>query len=154
MAWRVRLPTRTDLPPSRRVRDTPHVLGGGQAQNQSATSAFVIPAWAIQTIFLILSGALPLLSLVSNVAGRYRVYRKLWSFPRCLGLWDYPPYWQRKEATGHSTQHTAHSTQQITTGHYSMVHQASMSLSCHFPPHILFSSYLNPLSCAQQYNCL
>ena len=38
---------------------------------------------------------------LSNVARRYRLYRKLWSYLRRLGLWDFAPYKQRKEATGH-----------------------------------------------------
>ena len=37
----------------------------------------------------------------SNVARRYRLYRKFWSYLRRLGLWDFPTYKSRKRRQGH-----------------------------------------------------
>jgi hypothetical protein len=39
----------------------------------------------------------------SNVAKRYKLYRKFWSYLRRLGLWDFRPYRDLKERMGYRT---------------------------------------------------
>ena len=131
MARRVRPPTGTDLPASRRARDTLHVLGGGPSSESVCYFCFCDPCLSnpdhLPDFIRGSTSADP-----SNVARRYRVYRKLWSFLRCLGLWDFPPYLQRKEATGHSR-----SPRDIIPWCIKQV----CPWAAIFPPHILLSSY-------------
>jgi hypothetical protein len=100
MARRARSPARSDQPPSRMARDVPHVLGGGPGSAEVCFFCFCDPC---------ISSPEHLPEFVrgstagdpSNVARRYRLYRKLWSYLRRVGLWDFEPYKQRKGATGH-----------------------------------------------------
>ena len=131
MARRVRPPTRTDLPASRRARDTPHVLGGGPSSESVCNFCFSDPCLSNPDHlpdFITGSSSADL----SNVARRYRLYRKLWSYLRRLGLWDFPPYLRRKEATGHSR-----SPRDIIPWCIKQV--CPRTAIC--PPFVLFSSY-------------
>ena len=101
MARRVRGPNESDQPSHRRRRvDVVHVLGGSSTSQEVCVYCFCDPCVGNQAFLpdFIRGSASPDLS---NVARRFRLYRKVWSYLRRLGLWDFQPYKARKGRAGH-----------------------------------------------------
>ena len=103
MARRVRHLSNDNKPPNSRPRVSNHsdfVLGGGPNSVHTCLSCFCDPCIAEPTSLpsFIRGSASP---DPSNVAKRFRLYKKTWSFLRRVGLWDFPPYKDRKQRLGH-----------------------------------------------------
>ena len=100
--------TSGDSPPARRRRIAEEEedetlipsLGGTENDDSVCYHCFSAPCVVSPTVLpdFVRGSAAP---DPSNVARRYRLYRKFWSHLRRLGLWDYPPYKARKRRMGH-----------------------------------------------------
>ena len=103
MARRQREPRSNGEPSSRRrrVEETLiDVLGGSPESSEICFYCFCSPCVAnLSTLPGFVRGSAA--ADASNVARRFRLYKKMWSYLRKVGLWDFAPYKARKERMGH-----------------------------------------------------